>query len=131
MKVKSVNDPTKIITWDLRESSWPMKSSYTCRSKIQHEIGKVIKGRYPLDPVLEDITIPDTRLSLDFYIPHRKIAVEVQGEQHDEMNPFFHKSNAEFEDQKQRDEAKKFFCELNNIRLIEIRNIKDAAKYFF
>lgn len=130
MKVKSVNNPGSIITWDLRESSWPMKSSASCRSKIQFEIGQIIKKRYPLDPILEDITIPETRLSLDFYIPHRKIAVEVQGEQHDEMNPYFHKSNADFENQKARDEIKKFFCELNGIRLIELRNSKDAAKRF-
>jgi hypothetical protein len=131
MKVKSVNDPTKIITWDLRESSWPMKSVSTCRSKIQYEIGRIIRQRFPLDPVLEDITIPETRLSIDFYIPHRKIAVEVQGEQHDEMNPYFHKSNAEFEEQKQRDETKRFFCELNGIRLLELRTIKDASKHFY
>ena len=29
------------------------------------------------------------RLSLDFFIPHRKIAIEVQGSQHDEFNSFF------------------------------------------
>lgn len=130
MKVKSINNPGQIITWDIRESSWPMKSSAACRSKIQFEIGKVIKQRFPLDPVLEDITIPETRLSLDFYVPHRKIAVEVQGEQHDEMNPFFHKSNADFEEQKNRDELKRFFCELNGIKIVEIRTIKEAMRYF-
>lgn len=107
-----------------------MKSSAACRSKIQFEIGKIIKQRFPLDPVLEDITIPETRLSLDFYVPHRKIAVEVQGEQHDEMNPFFHKSNADFEEQKNRDELKRFFCELNGIKIVEIRTIKEAMRYF-
>ena len=130
MKVKSINNPNTVITWDIRLSSWPMKAQSVCRSKIQYEIGQKIKKRYPLDPVLEDITIPETRLSLDFFIPHRKMAVEVQGEQHDEMNPYFHKSSADFEEQKTRDEMKRFFCELNGIRLIEIRNIKDAAKYF-
>lgn len=130
MKVKSINNPGQIITWDIRESSWPMKSSAACRSKIQFEIGKIIKQRFPLDPVLEDITIPETRLSLDFYVPHRKIAVEVQGEQHDEMNPFFHKSNADFEEQKNRDELKRFFCELNGIKIVEIRTIKEAMRYF-
>lgn len=130
MKVKSINNPGQIITWDIRESSWPMKSSAACRSKIQFEIGKIIKQRFPLDPVLEDITIPETRLSLDFYVPHRKIAVEVQGEQHDEMNPFFHKSNADFEEQKNRDELKRFFCELNGIKIVEIRTIKEATRYF-
>ena len=128
MKVKSVNNPNQIITWDLRESSWPMTSSASCRSKIQFEIGQIVKKRYPLDPILEDITIPETRLSLDFYIPHRKIAVEVQGEQHDQMNPFFHKTHADFEDQKNRDELKRFFCELNNIKLYEVRSVSEAQR---
>lgn len=130
MKVKSVNNPSQIVTWDLRESSWPMKSAASCRSKIQFDIGQIIKKRYPLDPILEDVTIPETRLSIDFYIPHRKLAVEVQGEQHDEMNPYFHKSNADFEEQKQRDELKRFFCDLNGIKLLELRTIKDASKHF-
>jgi len=128
MKIKSINNPSVIITWDLRESSWPMKSSASCRSKIQFEIGQIVKKRYPLDPILEDITIPETRLSLDFYIPHRKIAVEVQGEQHQEMNPFFHKSLADFDGQKNRDDMKRFFCELNNIRLYEFKSISEAKK---
>jgi len=131
MRVKSVNNPDQIITWNTRESNWPQKTESSCRSKIQFQIGQIIKKRYPLDPVLEDITIPDTRLSLDFFIPHRKLAVEVQGEQHDQMNPYFHKSNAEFEEQKERDELKRFFCELNGIKLLEIRTIKDANKYFY
>jgi hypothetical protein len=131
MRVKSVNNPDQIITWNTRESNWPQKTESSCRSKIQFQIGQIIKKRYPLDPVLEDITIPDTRLSLDFFIPHRKLAVEVQGEQHDEMNPYFHKSNAEFEEQKERDEMKRFFCELNSIKLLEIRTVKDANKYFY
>ena len=131
MRVKSVNNPDQIITWNTRESNWPQKTVSSCRSKIQFDIGQIIKKRYPLDPVLEDITIPDTRLSLDFFIPHRKLAVEVQGEQHDQMNPYFHKSNAEFEEQKERDELKRFFCELNGIKLLEIRTIKDANKYFY
>jgi hypothetical protein len=131
MRVKSVNNPDQIITWNTRESNWPQKTESSCRSKIQFQIGQIIKQRYPLDPVLEDITIPDTRLSLDFFIPHRKLAVEVQGEQHDQMNPYFHKSNAEFEEQKERDELKRFFCELNSIKLLEIRTVKDANKYFY
>lgn len=131
MRVKSVNNPDQIITWNTRESNWPQKTESSCRSKIQFQIGQIIKKRYPLDPVLEDITIPDTRLSLDFFIPHRKLAVEVQGEQHDQINPYFHKSNAEFEEQKERDELKRFFCELNGIKLLEIRTIKDANKYFY
>ena len=88
MQVTSVNNPSKRIVWDLRPATWPMKSKAACRSKIQYSIGQMIYLKYPLDPILEDITIPDTRLSLDFYLPQRKIAFEIQGEQHSEMNHF-------------------------------------------
>ena len=128
MKVKSIDNPNASVTWDVRQSSWPLKNKAACRSNIQYEIGQIIKSRYPLDPILEDITIPDTSLSLDFFLPNRKIAFEVQGEQHDKMNPFFHKSLAEFEDQKTRDENKRFFCELNNIRLHEVRSSNEVKK---
>jgi hypothetical protein len=130
MQVISVNNPTKKISWDLRKGAWPMKSKAACRSKIQYQIGQLILGKYPLDPILEDITIPDTRLSLDFYLPQRKIAFEIQGEQHSEMNPFFHDSIQDFEDQVRRDEIKELFCELNNIRLVKLHSIKEAEKYF-
>lgn len=130
MQVISVNNPAKKISWDLRKGAWPMKSRAACRSKIQFAIGQMILSKYPLDPILEDITIPDTRLSLDFYLPQRKIAFEIQGEQHSEMNPFFHESMADFEDQKRRDELKELFCELNNISLVKLHSIKEAEDYF-
>ena len=130
MQVTSVNNPSKRIVWDLRPATWPMKSKAACRSKIQYSIGQMIYLKYPLDPILEDITIPDTRLSLDFYLPQRKIAFEIQGEQHSEMNPFFHDSIEDFEKQLHRDEIKELFCELNNIKLIKLHSIKEAEAHF-
>ena len=130
MQVISVNNPIKKITWDLRKGAWPMKSKAACRSKIQYAIGQMILAKYPLDPILEDITIPDTRLSLDFYLPQRKIAFEIQGEQHTEMNPFFHETVADFENEKHRDALKELFCELNNIKLVKLHSLKEAEGYF-
>lgn len=128
MKVKSIENPDSTVTWDVRPSSWPLKAKAACRSNIQYEIGQIIKKRYPLDPLIEDVTIPESRLSLDFFLPNRKIAFEVQGEQHDQMNPFFHKTHADFEDQKHRDEIKRFFCELNNIKLYEVRSVSETQR---
>jgi hypothetical protein len=116
--------------WDIRESKWPLKSEAACRSKIQHMVGKLIKKKYPLDPILEDVSLPRSRLSLDFFLPQRRIAVEVQGVQHKEYTPFFHKTKSSFDDQLKRDEEKELFCELNNINLIYINNEQEAVERF-
>ena len=130
MRVKSTKNPSVIVTWDIRESGWPMKSIASCRSKIQYLIGQVIIKKYPLDPILEDVTLPESRLSLDFFLPHRKLAVEVQGAQHDQMNPYFHHSNEDFVKQQGRDDEKRFFCELNNIKLYTVRTEEEAKRIF-
>tara|TARA_R110000765_G_scaffold223158_2_gene327303 strand:- start:2945 stop:3337 length:393 start_codon:yes stop_codon:yes gene_type:complete len=117
-------------TWDTRESKWPVKSEAACRSKLQYKVGQIIKNKYPLDPVLEDVTLPRSRLSLDFFLPMRKLAVEVQGKQHKKFTPFFHKTKSSFDAQLKRDEEKEFFCQLNEIDLVYIDSEDDAIKRF-
>jgi hypothetical protein len=46
------------------------------------------------------------------------------------MNPFFHETVADFEDQKHRDALKELFCELNNIKLVKLHSLKEAEGYF-
>ena len=70
------------------------------------------------------------RLSLDFYIPEYKIAIECQGIQHFEPIDFFGGENA-FIKQVERDKKKLRLCAENNVKLKyivdskEIDNIKD------
>jgi len=117
-------------TWDTRESKWPVKAEAACKSNLQYRVGQIIKNKYPLDPILEDITLPKSRLSLDFFLPMRKLAVEVQGKQHKKFTPFFHKTKSSFDDQLKRDEEKEFFCQLNEIDLVYIYSEEDATKRF-
>lgn len=128
MQVKSIDDPEKKIVWDVRQTSWPVKNQASCRSKIQYLCGQLLKKKFPFDPILEDITIPGTRLSLDFFLPQRKKAFEVQGLQHDEINSFFHKTEADFNNQQIRDKNKEFFCDLNSLTLIKIRSVQEMEK---
>ncbi len=69
-------------------------------------------------------------MSLDFFLPQRMLAIEVQGEQHFQMNPFFHKSEADFQKQLNRDSQKEFFCELNNIELITAKSLNELKGCF-
>ena len=73
--------------------------------------------------ILEEFSIPEERLFLDFYIPHLSLAFEFQGMQHDEFNKFFHGDKDGFERSKKRDGRKREWCDINNITLIEVREI--------
>jgi hypothetical protein len=130
MRVRSLKNPETFVSWDIKESSYPMKNEAGCRSKIQFKIGQILKKKYPYDPILEDVTIPESRLSFDFYLPQRKLAIEVQGEQHFEFNPFFHESEQNFQDQQKRDEDKIAFCNLNGLKLITFKAVVEAENRF-
>ena len=119
-----------LTTWDLKPSKWPLKSKASCRSSIQHEVGAFLSEKFPFDPLLEDVTIPESRMSLDFFLPQRMIAVEVQGVQHYQMNPFFHKTKADFQKQQKRDRDKVFFCELNSINLLTVQSVDELRREF-
>jgi very-short-patch-repair endonuclease len=59
-------------------------------------------------------------LKADFFIPVRKLIIEVHGEQHTEFNNFFFKSKMDFYKAQARDRDKKQWCEINNFELIEL-----------
>jgi hypothetical protein len=59
-------------------------------------------------------------LELDGYNSDLKLAFEYNGIQHSKFSPRFHKSEKDFESQKQRDIDKKELCKKNNITLIII-----------
>jgi len=91
------------------------------RSKFQFFVKQHIKQYWFNHIVFEEFPIVGTKLSLDFYNANKKIAIEVQGQQHIKYTPFFHgnyKNN--YLAQLDRDKKKLKFCEINDLRLIEI-----------
>ena len=91
------------------------------RSKIQLKAKQFLKKHWQHHIVFEEFPVAGTKLTLDFYNANKKIAVEVQGEQHTKYIPFFHgKNKANYISQLRRDQDKLNFCKLNNIRLVEI-----------
>jgi hypothetical protein len=95
---------------------WEKKS----RSKFQFDVKSFLKKFWQGDVVFEEMRIAGTRLSLDFYNANKKIAIEVQGQQHFKYTPFFHNTRNAYLKQIKRDVSKIDFCNLNNIKLIEI-----------
>jgi len=90
------------------------------RSKFQTTVKKFIKTYWDQDVVFEEFPVVGSRLSLDFYNANKKIAIEVQGQQHTKYVEFFHQNRFKYLDQLKRDQNKEKFCEINNIVLVAI-----------
>lgn len=117
----------KIGEIEIRPSKYPIRSELSCRSKIQYAVGQYLINRFKFDPILEDVPTPEG-FYFDFFLPKRKIAIEIQGEQHDTFIPFFHKTRRGFAESKLRDNAKKEFCNRNDITLICVKNINELKE---
>lgn len=64
---------------------WEGKS----RSKLQRSVKKKLKKHWENHIVFEEFPVAGTRMTFDFYNSNKKIAIEVQGVQHDRYVPFF------------------------------------------
>lgn len=108
---------------NIRPSKNEMRNEAACRSKLQYQTGQYLREKYPFDPILEDYLL--VGYYFDFFLPKRKMAVEIQGIQHDEFVPFFHKTKAKFKEAQIRDAAKQQLCDINGIKLYLIREAKE------
>lgn len=90
------------------------------RSSFHLKARSLITQIFPLDSILEEITLPGTRLKADFLILLRRIMIEVQGKQHSEFSPHFHKNLGEFYKGKIRDEQKREWCQINKFYYVEL-----------
>jgi hypothetical protein len=102
-------------------------------SKLHDKTFHAIKGVFPEMVIRENIR-PDwlisrsgTKLEIDLYLEQINVAIEIQGIQHYEFTPRFHKTYQDFVSQKDRDEQKRNLCRGNNIRLVEIASNMDLS----
>lgn len=105
---------------DIRPSRWKRKAVGEGKGLFQSKVGELLAHKYVGEFVLEEFPIPGENLRLDFFLPRRKLAVEVQGTQHYEFNAFFHEDKYAFQASQQRDKRKVKWCELNGINLIKV-----------
>lgn len=81
----------------------------------------LLAALFPFDQRLEELYLPGSDgLTADFYLPSRRLAIEVQGEQHSRFVPFFHRHRLGFMQSQIRDGKKKAWCLLNSILLVEL-----------
>ena len=120
-KEKPIRNPHKY------KIKWNGKS----RSKFQKNVKKYLYGYWKYDAVYEEFKVAGTQLTLDFYNHTQKIAIEVQGAQHLQFVKHFHKTRANFLRQIRRDDKKMDFCEINDIKLLQIYPDDELSEEYF
>ncbi len=109
---------------------WDAKS----RSKLQFDAKQFFRQYWSGQVVYEEFPVFGTRMKVDILNATKRIAIEVNGEQHDKFNKFFHNnSRAKYLDSIKRDMKKAEWLEKNSFTLIEIykKDIKDLSRDFF
>lgn len=109
------NVRSKLIDWDGKS-----------RSKVQRQVKKFLKDYWSKCIVYEEFPVYGSRMSVDILNATKKIAVEVQGRQHDEYNKFFHKNKINYLYSMERDFNKKKWLEQNDFQLVEILELEVA-----
>ena len=114
MKYKGLDGKEYLLK--LKKNNGKFKSTY---HKKAYELFKSI---YPLYTVYEETKLCGTKndLYIDIFCPSLQMMIEVQGEQHEKFNPFFHQNIAGYARSRGRDAEKRNWCELNGITLIEL-----------
>tara|TARA_R100000008_G_scaffold83479_1_gene68968 strand:- start:1444 stop:1851 length:408 start_codon:yes stop_codon:yes gene_type:complete len=129
----------KVIGLDGKEYNWNPTGSQAKSSKkssLHIKAKKLLDEIFPHDRILEEISLAGSRTSrrrgtlrADFFIPNRRILVEVHGEQHFKFNTFFFKDKLSFYKAKARDSEKKEWCDINEIKLIELNYNEDIDEW--
>lgn len=117
MKYKGVDESDKReYALKLKKTNNKFKSSY------HQKAYEIIKQLYPLYTVYEETKLCGTKndLYLDMFIPSLGIGIEIQGVQHYKFVPHFHENIIGFSRAKARDQEKALWCEINDIKLIEL-----------
>lgn len=100
------------------------------RSNLHLKARNLLYSIYPLDIICEEVPLPGESLFLDFLIPVRKIGIEVQGAQHTNYVPYFHKNDKNnFLKSQKRDKRKTDWCSLNNIRLVTLNHDESESEW--
>lgn len=126
----------KVKGFDGKEHSWPPIGYHVYnddrrrRSEPHLKCRMLLREMYPLDRFLEEVPLPGSeKLTADFYLPWRKIVIEVHGEQHYKFIPFFHGNKIKFLEAKQRDFKKIEWCNQNNIGVIELPHFENLEQW--
>ena len=106
-----------------KKINWSAKS----RSKLQKSVKDFLSDYWSSHIVYEEFPVYGTRMAVDILNATKKIAIEVNGNQHDNYVKFFHGSRSGYLKSIKRDVEKANWLEQNGFTLIEL-NEKDVEK---
>lgn len=121
--IKFIGIDGKQYSLDPNISKHPIRTREGCKSKLQYDCGQVIRKRFPLTPILEEIHIPNHNIIFDFFLPAFKMVFEIDGAQHEKYVPYFHKSKKGFLNSQIRDSNKEHLCKINNWTLYRVDSV--------
>lgn len=102
------------------------------KSSLHLKAREIITGYFPTLQILEEVPIhlrKGETLYLDFYLPLKKLCIEVHGEQHYKFISFYHNNILSFIKAQKRDREKQEWCELNNIKYIVFPHYEDSKDW--
>lgn len=121
-KLKYKNCKKYLIDWDKKQ-----KSGY------QTQVKDFLSQFWSKDVVYSEFPVFGSKMTIDLFNATRMIGIEVQGEHHGQYIQFFSKSRAGYLSQIKRDVSKQKWCEINEIKLLEIypEDLKNLSHDFF
>lgn len=108
-RLESKNVNKYLIDWDEK-----------CRSKIQKKVKDFFRDHWENHVVYEEFPVFGSRLKVDLLNATKKIAVEVQGQQHTSYSKFFHGCRAKYWKSIKRDVIKENWLINNGFQLVEV-----------
>jgi hypothetical protein len=118
MQVKDLDG--NLHTWNL---TGRMAYAKFNKSDLHLRTRMLLNETYPTLQVLEEVPMflkKGVTLYMDFYLPLKKMCVEVHGEQHYKFVQFYHQNMVNFVKAQKRDREKEEWCEINGIRYIAL-----------
>tara|TARA_Y100001973_G_C5144832_1_gene304865 strand:- start:525 stop:941 length:417 start_codon:yes stop_codon:yes gene_type:complete len=109
---------------------WDGKS----RSKAQFKVKQFLKKYWSTHVVFEEFPVYGSKMHVDILNATLKVAIEVNGAQHDKFVPFFHKnSRSNYLRSIKRDHKKYNWLEKNEFKVVEILDTEadKLSKSFF
>jgi hypothetical protein len=102
------------------------------RSSFHLKARELITNIFPTLQILEEVPIPLRRsetLYLDFYLPLKKLCVEVHGEQHYNFVPFYHNNMLTYLKSQKRDREKEEWCNINEITYVVFPHFENIEEW--
>lgn len=102
------------------------------RSSFHLKARQIITDIFPTLQILEEVPITIRKsetLYLDFYLPLKKLCVEVHGEQHYKFVAFYHNNILSFLKSQKRDREKQEWCDINNIQYVVLPHFENDHEW--